>query len=89
MEGDESMNEEMSLVDIVSAWKSEAGLPSYQNTVAVHEDGEKLFVVTKHPGLLIGLHGKLGNKYSAILREHGYAHKIVYVDMFCGDVKQF
>lgn len=83
------MDEEVTLVDVVSAWKAEAGLPSYKSTVAIHVDGDTLFIVTLHPGLFIGYHGSLEKKYSAILKKHGFPSKVRYVDMFVGNVKQF
>ena len=51
--------------DIIQQWKKEAlGIRSiYKDTTVYHIDGNKLYLITKYPGLFIGYHGRLVNKY--------------------------
>lgn len=57
--GDDDMEE------IIQQWKKEAlGIRSiYKDTTVYHIDGNKLYLITKYPGLFIGYHGRLVNKY--------------------------
>ena len=83
------MGEDLSLIAIISAWKAEAGIEGYKSVVAIHVDGDQLYIITRHPGLFIGMKGKLAKKYEGVLSEHGYKYDVRFIDMFCGDVKQF
>lgn len=49
--------------DIVTEWKDEAGIKSFEETIAIHKDGTTLFIITKSPGRFIGYHGNLVEKY--------------------------
>ncbi len=51
--------------EIIQQWKKEAlGLRNvYKDTTVFHVDGNKLYLITKYPGLFIGYHGNLINKY--------------------------
>lgn len=76
--------------EIVSDWKYEAGIKSFEETIAIHKDGTTLFIITKSPGRFIGYHGDLVDKYRKILKENG--HEIVtvsFVDLFVGNVREF
>lgn len=83
------MENKMSLVDIVSAWKTEAGIPAFKGTVAIHDEGDTLYIVTRHPCFFEGEKGKLLGKYMKVLKENGYRRNVKFVDLFMGDVKQF
>ena len=51
--------------DIIQQWKREAlGIRSiYKDTTVYHVDENTLYLITKYPGLFIGYHGRLVNKY--------------------------
>ena len=51
--------------DIIQRWKREAlGLRNvYKDTTVFHVDGNTLYLITKYPGLFIGYHGNLIDKY--------------------------
>lgn len=51
--------------DIIQQWKKEAlGLRNvYKDTTVFHVEGNTLYLITKYPGLFIGYHGNLVNKY--------------------------
>ena len=53
------------MTDIIQQWKKEAlGLRNvYKDTTVFHVDGNKLYLITKYPGLFIGYHGRLVDKY--------------------------
>lgn len=53
------------MTDIIQQWKKEAlGLSSvYKDTTAFHVEGNTLYLITRYPGLFIGYHGNLINKY--------------------------
>lgn len=59
MKGDDDMT------DIIQQWKREAlGLRGiYKDTTVFHVNGNTLYLITKYPGLFIGYHGNLINKY--------------------------
>ncbi len=79
----------MTVSDIVREWKSESGIKRYDDPTVIHQHEGKLFIITKQPGLFIGYHGNLINKYREVFRNHGYEFEIQFVDTFCGDVKEF
>ena len=79
-----------SIKEIVAEWKDEIGIKSFEETVAVHKDGDKLFIITKSPGRFIGRHGDLVEKYKGIMRANGHEVNIVsFVDLFVGNVREF
>ena len=51
--------------EIIRQWKKEAlGLDVYyKDTTVFHAEGNTLYLITKYPGLFIGYHGNLVNKY--------------------------
>ena len=51
--------------DIIQRWKREAlGIRGiHKDTTVYHVDGNTLYLITKYPGLFIGYHGNLINKY--------------------------
>lgn len=53
------------MTEVIQQWKNEAlGLRNvYKDTTAFHVDGNTLYLITKYPGLFIGYHGNLVNKY--------------------------
>ena len=53
------------MTEIIQQWKKQAlGLrSSYKDTTVFHVDGNTLYLITKYPGLFIGYHGNLINKY--------------------------
>lgn len=76
--------------EIVADWKDEAGIKSFEETIAIHKDGIKLFIITKSPGRFIGHHGDLVDKYRKILEENGHGILIIsFVDLFVGNVREF
>lgn len=79
-----------SLVEIVAEWKAEIGIKSYQETVAIHRSGDTLNIVTQKPGLFIGLYGDMCKKYKDLIQSNGYKiSHINFVDIFCGNVREF
>lgn len=84
------MDEKMTLTEIMKAWKRDSKVDIIdRETIACHVCGDKLFVVTKHPGWFIAKQGWLVNKYRNILKENGYPYDVRFVDLFCGDVREF
>lgn len=80
----------LELKEIMENWKKESGIKAYfRETIAAHSCGDTLFVITRHPGWFIGKSGVLVDKYSAILRENGFPDQVVFVDLFCGNVRIF
>ena len=78
----------MSLGQIVEQWVKEAGGRYYfKHAVVCHCDGEDLYIITDKPGLLIGYHGELINKYTEILKDNGYTQNIRLIDTAVGFVK--
>lgn len=76
--------------EIVADWKDEIGIKPWEETVAAHKDGDKLFIITKSPGHFIGHHGNLVEKYKKILHENGHEVAMVsFVDLFVGNVREF
>lgn len=53
------------MTDIIHQWKTEAlGLRGvYKDTTVFHVEGNTLHLITKYPGMFIGYHGNLVNKY--------------------------
>jgi len=53
------------MTDIIQQWKSEALCLSsvYKDTTVFHVEENTLYLITKYPGLFIGYHGNLVNKY--------------------------
>lgn len=74
--------------EIVTEWKDEVDKLD-RETIAIHVENDKLFIVTKNAGLYIGYHGILVDKYRDILKDNGYDLKISFVDVFCGNVREF
>lgn len=84
------MNDTMTLIEIMKAWKQDSKVDRIEReTIACHVCGDKLFVVTKHPGWFIGKQGWLVDKYRNTLKENGYPYDVRFVDLFCGDVREF
>jgi len=78
-----------SISSILESWMDESGLKTRNETIAFHVQDDKLFIVTRYPGWLIGLHGCLFDKYRRLLKYNGYDLKIRFVDVFCGEVREF
>lgn len=59
------MNGDDNMTEVIQQWKKEAlGLRNvYKDTTAFHVEGNTLYLITKYPGLFIGYHGRLVNKY--------------------------
>ena len=59
------MKGEDDMTEIIQKWKDEAlGLRNvYKDTTVFHVEGNTLYLITKYPGLFIGYHGNLVNKY--------------------------
>lgn len=76
--------------EVVSEWKNEAGINRFQpECTAIHLSENTLFIITRHAGMFIGRAGTLIDKYREIFKENGYEFKIEFVDIFCGDIKEF
>lgn len=73
---------------IIELWKQDAGL-KYRNPVVIHIDDKKLWVITERPGLMIGLHGNLVDRYKEILKDNGYNLRIRFVEFGHRDVDEF
>ena len=69
--------------EIIEKWKKEANI-TYIETTVIHVEEDKLYIITKYPGLFIGYHGNLVDKYSKLINK-----EIVFIDMFFGDVIEF
>ena len=80
----------MTLEEIIKQWRKEAGIGAYtQNSCVVfHVDKKNIYIITSYPGLMIGFHGLLADKYKEILKAEGYNHDIEFIDVR-GDVKGF
>lgn len=78
------------LKEIVAEWKDEIEIKPFQETVAIHKDGDKLFIITKSPGRFIGRYGSLTDKYKEIMQENGHEINVIsFVDLFVGNVREF
>lgn len=55
--------------DIIQQWRREAlgNRSFYKDTTAYHVDGNTLYLITQYPGMFIGYHGNLINKYKGKL----------------------
>lgn len=53
--------------EIIKQWREEAIGDTFRETTIFHVDGDKVYIITKYPGLFIGYHGKLVKKYEAML----------------------
>ena len=79
-----------SIKEIVAEWKDEVGIKSFEETVAVHKEGDKLFIITQSPGRFIGRHGDLVEKYKGIMRANEHEINLIsFVDLFVGNVREF
>lgn len=84
------MNDTMTMIEIMKTWKRDSKVDIIdRETIAYHVCGDKLFVVTKHPGWFIGKQGWLVDKYRNILKENGYPYDVRFVDLLCGNVREF
>ena len=70
---------EMTEKEIIEKWKREAfGVKSiFKDTTVFHVEGDKLYLITKYPGLFIGYHGKLIDKYRQTINK-----EIVFVNCY-------
>ena len=59
-----------SLKDILDAWMEEAGVPCVQVRIGYGNATATFFIYTNHPGLMIGYHGELVDKYKEKLKEY-------------------
>ena len=75
--------------DIIWEWKTETKIKPWEETIAIHQCGDTLFIITKRPGVFIGYHGVLVDKYQDMLKENGYDLKIHFVDICSGNVRVF
>ena len=78
----------MGVYEIVEQWVNEIGSQYFRHAVVIHIDGENIYIITDKPGLMIGYHGALVNKYREILKDNGYTQQIEFVDTFVGYVKE-
>ena len=76
----------LDLKDIIEKWKKEC---QNRETIGVHICGDRLFITTRRPGLMIGYHGKLVEKYKILLKDNGYPCDVEFVDLFCGGIRIF
>ena len=78
------------LIDIIKDWKKEAGVRPLDETTLFHVCKNTIYIITSKPGLFIGYHGKLVDKYRQLIKDNGYDENIEFVDSFpTQDVKQF
>lgn len=77
------------ILEIITEWKGEAGLPAWKETIAIHRCGHTLYIVTQRPGIFIGRAGCLVDKYTEMLKKNGHNLTVQFVDTFCGDIKVF
>ena len=70
--------------EIIKEWKKEAFGRSFDETTVFHVEEDKIFIITKYPGLFIGYHGALIDKFQSKLDK-----EVVFVDLGVGDVKEF
>lgn len=76
--------------EIVKQWRNESGGSYYfKHAIVVTYDAFNLYIITDRPGLMIGYHGQIIDKYKKILEENGYDQQITFVDTLVGDVKKF
>lgn len=78
-----------SIKDIIWEWKGETGIKPWDETIAIHQCGDTLFIITKRPGVFIGRHGALVDKYRNELKENGFDLKIHFVEISFGNVREF
>ena len=79
-----------SIKEIVAEWKDEIGIKSFEQTIAIHKDGNRLFIITMSPGRFIGWHGELVEKYKEIMHANGHDINLInFVDLFVGNVREF
>lgn len=81
---------EMTLQEIIGNWKEEAGLNRdyLSETTCCHQEGTTLYIITKRPGLWIGLHGRLSDKYREILKPFGIEH-LNFVEAAYTNIRMF
>ena len=85
----------MSFEEIIRQWREEAGInrvgysvPGHSRCILAHYDATDIYIITSYPGLMIGYHGELINKYREILRDEGFLQEINILEIY-GDVKVF
>ena len=72
----------MSLEQIIEQWWEEAGKYYFKTGIVCHCDGEDLYIITDKPGLLIGYHGTLIDKYTQVLKDNGYTQTVKLIDTY-------
>lgn len=78
----------MDVCEIVEQWVNEIGTSYFRHAVVVHVEDENIYIITDKPGLMIGYHGSLVDKYRGILKENGYKQQIEFIDTAVGYVKK-
>ena len=79
----------MELKEIIIDWHREAFGNPFAASIFFHVDNNTLYLVTRFPGICIGYHGTLVDKYKLILQENGYNFDIKFVDFFKNGVTEF
>ena len=82
----ENITEKKALFDIISEWKRSAGLLASDDTACFYTKGNVLYLITSRPGLYIGKHGELYNKYQAVLHDNGHPSDVRFIDTFYKNV---
>lgn len=79
----------MTLEQIMKQWTEEAvGTRHPEYYVVAHVDAD-INVITNIPGLLIGYHGQMIDKYRQLLSENGYTAPIKIIDISSNRVRVF
>ena len=73
---------------IVALWRQDAGA-RFTNPTIIHVDDDDLWIITDRPGLMIGRHGYLVDRYKEILKDNGYNLRIRFVEFGHRDVDEF
>ena len=76
---------ECEYAEVLEAWKKEAHLTRLDEHTIFHQEGDVLYILTNRPGLFIGYHGNLANKYREILKEYG-VNQTEFVDSSYGNI---
>lgn len=76
---------ECEYAETLEAWKKEAHLTRLDEHTVFHQDGDVLYILTNRPGLFIGYHGILAEKYREILKQYGI-NVIEFVDGSYGNI---
>ena len=82
----ENKSETRALFDIISEWKREASIFVDEDTTCFYVNDNTVYIITSRPGLYIGKHGELYNKYQAVFHDNGHPSNIRFIDTFYKNV---